>query len=415
MHIRCDEAVRLAISRPRQEPLSLRVRGGWDERQATKDLFRFLMEHAHRWRNVDFYDAGENSISQLSTVGETPLLESIFCAGDDVQAIFESLSDIPQLRDVAYRFGSGTDALESMGVFPWTSIHCLDMAYNHKDTPASVFESLRHGTAIRSLTFEGDALVSGETPYLHHDEPLNPVVSNLTTLSIRVRNEKGFYALLHDFFSSLTLPSLTNLDIRFDETDSNKQSNDFGFCGEWPRDALHRCIRRSSYNLTTLALEGIPIQEGDLVTLLNLTPSLRAFTLCEMWASIGPHHTDTPPAKPCKTALSQTITRSFLKRLEAPTLSSDPFSVQYPLLPKLTYLKLVVQAHFDADHIFVDMVKSRCDRSNGDLFGYPTERLRTAVLHVVNKKLVEARYEPLKRLDEEGMMITVSGDGVRVV
>lgn len=92
------------------------------------------------------------------------------------------------------------------------------------------------------------------------------------------------------------------------------------------------------------------------------------------------------------------------------------FPMQSPLHPKLTYLKIGVRFRFDAHQAFVDMVMSRwTGLRHGDVAPYSTERLRAAVLNIVDGTVEENIYEPLKRSDEEGMMVTVRVNDKRVV
>ncbi|KAL0562672.1 hypothetical protein V5O48_019411, partial [Marasmius crinis-equi] len=258
---------------------------------------------------------------------------------------------------------------------------------------------------LQSLVYHG-----GFKSYEHFPEDTNPVInSTLTTLSVQLRNEDGLYALLHDFFRGVTFPSVTNLGILFDAFGSHRSKKNFIIPGAWPRNELHRFMDRSGCVLTTLSLEGIPLAESDIVALLKHAPSVHEFTLSELWAvkpEPGELSNKEPPSK-----LYKSVTRSFLTRLRSPGFAPDAFSAQTPLLPKLTSFKLSVQSHFDADQAFVDMVKSRWDRSNVDIGEYPTKRLRTVVLYVMNRKLVQDVYEPLKMLDREGMMVNVFGNG----
>ncbi|KAF9258822.1 hypothetical protein L218DRAFT_1004574 [Marasmius fiardii PR-910] len=143
---------------------------------------------------------------------------------------------------------------------------------------------------------------------------------------------------------------------------------------------------------------------------------VNTFILHELWAtdhSIDVLYRLGPPMN-----TFQTVTKHLLKRLGGAPFTHSAFSLQHPLLPKLKWLTLRVQSHFDADEDFVEWVKSRWFRSIGDspsLHGREIEVLRTVELHVVERSLENELYEPLKEVDEDGMMISVFGDGKRVV
>ncbi|KAL0575859.1 hypothetical protein V5O48_006109 [Marasmius crinis-equi] len=407
--------VRLALSRSQQIPLCFRVCEGWDETRDGEEVFNAMVQHAPRWLVADFNEENPDILCQLRAVDKIPILESIACTSWKAEDIFydSPLSDLLSLKELGYRFEYCTLGPDSLEIFPWANIRHLDMDFDGDNSPATVFECLGLGHSIQSLAYCGIAAFDGLTPtnpYTSQDEARVPVTSNLHTLTFRLQNEKGFYPLLQDFLRGLTLPNLTNLTIRFEEDANSRQTEGFGFLEEWPRSVLRGFLDRSGCTLTSLVLEGMPLADTHVLALLNLTPSLQSFTLSELWASVPADYSKATPLR-----LHKTVTRTLLQRLDAPAFAPDAFTAQHPLLPKLKYLKLAVQSHFDSDQVFVEMIRSRWDRPNGDLFLYPTERLRTVVLHVVNRKLAEGVYEPLKRLDEEGLMITVFGDGIRVV
>ncbi|KAF9257914.1 hypothetical protein L218DRAFT_837725, partial [Marasmius fiardii PR-910] len=141
--------------------------------------------------------------------------------------------------------------------------------------------------------------------------------------------------------------------------------------------------------------------------LLHLTPAVHTFTLHEVWATDQDNDIERVK-KPRR--LYQTVTKSLLEQLQASPLTADAFSSQLPLLPKLKSLTLRVREHFDADQAFVDLVRSRWFHQTDDLFGFDIETLRTVELHVFDRVLPADVYELLKRIEEDGMMISVFED-----
>ncbi|KAL0568257.1 hypothetical protein V5O48_013729, partial [Marasmius crinis-equi] len=295
-------------------------------------------------------------------------LEAVVSAAYCVERFPRYIKDASRLRSIESRMdeGSVSEIDESLSVFPWTTLRSLNPSYDAKVTPVSVFNAFRLVLNLQSLVYRCDV-----SDYELSFEPFVPVISNFSTLSFLIGNKEGFHALLCDFFRGVTLPSLDTLKIRFIEP---------------------KHVRR------------IPLSDSGVISTLKLTPSVHTFTLSELWASVPRDYTEEPPK-----TLHKTVTDTLLQGLKAPIFDSNVFSAQTPLLPKLGSFKLAVQSHFDADQAFVEMVKSRWI---GDTC---SEKLRTAVLHVVNRKLVEGVYEPPKRLDEEGVMVTVCGNGIRVV
>ncbi|KAL0563098.1 hypothetical protein V5O48_018978, partial [Marasmius crinis-equi] len=162
---------------------------------------------------------------------------------------------------------------------------------------------------------------------------------------------------------------------------------------------LHRRVRfmdRSGCGPTALSLEGIPLAVSNIIVLLNHTPSVYTFTLSKLWTPENENelHNEESPSKVHKVSL---VPSSNISKLQPRCLLCP--AVQIPLLHKFTSIELVVHARFEADQVFVAMVKSRWDRPNGDMGQYPTERLKTMLLYVMNRKLVKRVYEPLNVLD----------------
>ncbi|KAJ8095683.1 hypothetical protein PM082_022941 [Marasmius tenuissimus] len=365
---------------------------------------------------MDFSELGTVAFGAFTAV-ETPQLETIAFSPLQTEIIFPELSHAPHLRNVKYGDGIEEGSLDDV---PWNGVHRLELAFDNTCTPSSVFKVLRLGYNLKSLVYYGEANVGWVNPTLYerNEGGPQPVSSNLETLSVQLGCAGGFYNLLHDFIRSLKLPFLDNLAVSFLEPSDLKDREVLTFgTTSWPRDVFIQFMERSGCNLTTLTLEGIPLAETEVMSLLNHTTTLRSFTLCELFASsheVSERRRWEHMAQLNPKRLHKTVTESFLRHLEAPTFGVDVFSTQCPIVPS-TYLKLGVQSHFNAHRAFVDMVKSRWDRPNGDTFSYRTERLRTAVLHVLNGTVEELIYEPLKRLDEKGMMVSVLANGKWVV
>ncbi|KAL0063967.1 hypothetical protein AAF712_009157 [Marasmius tenuissimus] len=410
--------VRLTVARSQNHPLSLRLTETWGEDNAFKDLFHFLMAQSERWLYVDSSEASSDVADMLEDLSLAPLLESISFAARDVASIFEHVRPAPRLR--AVRFRNEEAPVESFNAFPWGTIRHLDMDYDGKLTPVSLFKVLEAGTSLQSLVYRGEATRRIEgfdgSPYsMFGFDTLGQYVNNLTTFAICLGNSQGFYDLLNDVMMWLKLPSLTNFSIRHEETVYDRTKYGFTVGGEWPRDVIHAFLDCSGCTLTSLTLEGMPLVESDVIALMKVTPSLQSFTLCEMWAS--DLDMSAGLAKPPPRTAYKTVTQALLKRLEAPIFASDAFSSQSPLLSKLRCLKLGVTHLFDADEVFVNMVRSRWDRPGG-AGGTPmgaTERLREVVLCIVDRDVMEEIYQPLKRLDGEGMMVSVFENAKRVI
>ncbi|KAJ8074429.1 hypothetical protein PM082_015330 [Marasmius tenuissimus] len=270
------EPVRLALSRSRKHPLSIRLEGGDVEDPASYDLLQLLKSTSSRWQTLDLI--GMISTPELmETFGDTPLLESVVCEGTMAVSVLERyLTHVPRLREVKYSFWDfGT--LEDMTFLPANTLRHLEMEHDGTSTLFAFFESVRLCTALRSLAYFGPALAEGD-PYKSSDDPLECVVSKLASFSIELWNYEGFYALLSDLCRGLTLPSLTNLRICFTGTSEQedwrmRDSTGPFFRGQWPRSILGSLFKRSGCNLTSLSLGGIPLHEKEVVEMLNHAPT----------------------------------------------------------------------------------------------------------------------------------------------
>ncbi|KAL0061249.1 hypothetical protein AAF712_011906, partial [Marasmius tenuissimus] len=398
--------LRLAIARSQQLPLSLVLDDYYDPIKEA-EVLRFVLQHSCRWLHIDLIGVTPPTIVMLENAS-TPVLESVTCPSHRIGMIFDHLLPSPCLKYIKCK---GTimdfEPFEQVEFFPWATIRHLDMDFREATEPLAVSDILRFGQELESLVYSGEAAIGDveAEPYKLSDDLPEPIVSNLAALAIRFSDIEGFHDLLHDFIQCVTLPRLAKLEISFVTHIGRKES--LHERAIWPRQALFDFFERSGCNLTELILQKTPLKESDLISLLQLTPSLRSFTFSELWSA-------TYIKKP-QQELLHTITRSFLRRLEALTFTVDAFSTHHFLLPKLRYLELGVQSHFDADEGFVEVVRSRWVRSNvGDVFP-AAERLREVVLRVAGKKVDEDIYAPLRRMNEEGLMISVFGNGVRVV
>ncbi|KAL0576440.1 hypothetical protein V5O48_005545 [Marasmius crinis-equi] len=408
--------LKLALGRSRNHPLTLHVDGGSytygynDEDDAKLEAyFRVLTDHCTRWRELDFSEA-LYTLGAMTGGHETPLLESVTCGGPNLYGLFtRELSRTPNLTDVSYYFPDVryVDLERLYAAFPWQTMRHLTMEYDKQDTLDGILELLQKGTDLQSLVYNGttsslDAdgrYVAYQTTKSGRTKEEECIVSRISSLTIDMQGPEGFYQIVQDLLNSLVLPFLTCLDMQclcFTYGDHFQTS--------WPRQALSECLEHSGCNLTTLRLSGIPLSDSDVGSLLQHSPSIHTFALREFLAE-----EESPKEKP-----HRTVTKSLLKRLCGRMVSDDVFSVQHPLLTKLTFLRLEVKSSFDADKEFVDLIKSRWTKPDGDDSSCTIKRLRTVEFHV-ERKLSAIIYEPLKWIDSDGMMISVFGDSERVV
>ncbi|KAL0060481.1 hypothetical protein AAF712_012714 [Marasmius tenuissimus] len=364
LEVRTQYSVNLILERSRQHPLSLRLSGGWDDNKldASCESFGVLLEHAARWREVDFTWMSPVMSSEVFVAIQVPMLETIALSPTQAGVIFHYFSHSYRLRNVIY--GEGSEGLIFEDTAPWDGVRHLELPFDNTSSPKSVFQALRLGHDLKTFVYYGQANVGllNSERYVSNEERSELVESNLETLSIQLCCANGFYALLHNFIRELKFPSLNNLTISYLEPFPLMDREELMFSiGSWPRDVFLQFLDRSGCTLTTLALEGMLLEEMELALILRNTPFLRSFTFCESFASS--HEVSKRRRKELTRTkkLRKTVTKSFLRRLEALMFGANEFSTQSPLLPKLTYLKIGVQSHFDTHRAFVDMVKSQVE------------------------------------------------------
>ncbi|KAG7091535.1 hypothetical protein E1B28_010564 [Marasmius oreades] len=398
----------LCLRRSQQHPLSLQLDPGWDRAQAgtpISELFRLLLEHSRRWqhldvRTVDFF--------AFDGIGEMPLLQSVKCcpfAGEIMP--FGNAPNLRQLQ-ILQEFHDVGEPVDLTSL-PWSTLRHLDLVdTEHYWDREAIVECFRRGNKLQSFVYRHE---SEEYPSIRTRNE-HCVVSNIESLSLELPNPDSFNYVLSEMIQAVTLPSLVNFTISCTPPEPYGEPNYIKFFMAWPGNVFSEFMERSKCNLTTLALKGIPLSESKLMPLLQLTPSLHTFILHEFLATEDAWDDDDFEDRKNK---YQTVTESFLNRLAVSPLTADPFLSRNPLLPKLKWFTLRVQSHFDADAAFVELVKSRWVYPTGDLPFHDMETLRTVELHVLNRSLPKKVYEPLKAVDADGMMISVFGNGKRIV
>ncbi|KAJ8079660.1 hypothetical protein PM082_011247 [Marasmius tenuissimus] len=269
------------------------------------------------------------------------------------------------------------------------------------EPPESIFDALRLGHDLQSPVYSSDANVGWIDPMVHRPsfDQFEPTPQPPNPFQL----DSPFPQQPHYILPG-ALPC-TRYAERYQHS-------------EWDHGLATSSICLWIVRDVTLALEGTPITESEVVSKLICTPSICSFTLYELIAysleisNRGRQRLTRPPER-----LFKTVTKSLFRRLEIPlNYGGDLFSVQPTLLPQLTNLTIGVQSYLDAAQAFVDMVKSRWERLDDDLTAYKVERLKTAVLHVMNGAVEGTIYQPLKRLDKNGiLMVMVIGDGKSVL
>lgn len=209
--------------------------------------------------------------------------------------------------------------------------------------------------------------------------------------------------VLHSFgfkgsplYSFLQCPSLKTL--RFAPLEGQSEADgvwdDFNPCMEF--------IRRSSFQLTTLQIDGLMISDSDLVVILTHVPTILNFTINDDWN--------------VKHRLQSPITEQFVNSLHAHRTSSLRPQNE-PLIPRLQSLIVITSLKKFNDVLFAEMVQSRWTPSaspspTGAMATAQVDCLRSLTLKLRKRKKIEsAVYQSLRTLEESGMRVIVSKKG----
>ncbi|KAK1225765.1 hypothetical protein PQX77_011284 [Marasmius sp. AFHP31] len=416
--------VKICLLRSGQCPLTLNLDGNGHNHEDDEDddpqgfelmseFCSILTQQCIRWREVDLVEASYSMIPYIEDhpLREAPLLESFTCCDINIGGLFAPTSHCtpPNIRDVGFTFVLDYQPSEDLAhVFPWQTIRQLRLEYDKQDTLAGILEVLQLGTNLQSLVYFGDSWVDSipfrpyeSLPRRIKEEDI--VVSDISSLTIDMKGPRGFFDVVHDFFRAVTMPSLTSLTI---SCKLLQDGSTIHFHSSWPREVIHEFFERSASTITTLNLSGMKLSEPEVISTLQLTPSVHHFTLSE----VGANSYDAAN----NGLFPQTITKSLLKRLYGNTSLDNAYGTQYPILSKLTFLRLEAQFRFDADEEFVDLVQSRWFKQESGM-SRDVERLRTVELHVQGRKLSSEIYEPLKWVESDGMMVSIMNGGERVI
>ncbi|KAL0565196.1 hypothetical protein V5O48_016833 [Marasmius crinis-equi] len=402
-----EQAVQLCLQRSQQHPLTLKL-DVWTDGEG-QEIVQEVIRNTWRWKYLDLSRGTPDLVESFDTPHPFPILEAVSIPAYCVDAFFEEcVSYTPRLSRLEYFLDDVTDGVDRLYLrhkIPWASIRQLVWSYDFQDTLDSVLTALRQvGIQLVSLGYlitfpfgPGDNGLGLSRPY---PKPVAPVTSSdlitspIRSLSLSLTRVDDSYApscnILHDLIRRLTLPSLESLSVASENAVNSPHSTiSVPQEMEWPRDALNECIQRSNCTtLTTLTLEGIPLIDSDVLSLLEFVPSVETLTLREFGTlaefkqingtfdrPISASHVSRLADPP--TTLHKTVTKSLLAQFEVPAVSPSS-SDDHIFLPKLEYLELTVQSHFDADKTFITAVESRSrdDRSDGVV------SLRRAVLYV---------------------------------
>lgn len=366
----------LYLQRSKSCPLDIDLCVYGDHAENEKILVvSLLLQQAQRWKTFQY--SGDCTIDSFIGRGiEFSILEKIVLDvfdpdGEDL-FIFEKA---PMLRELQ------TDNLTSiLSGFLWDQLiqlYTID-EHNPLDRIINLFPNLIGFTIWECKNYHNTSLLTASSTF-----------KRLRSLCIKVQNSNADVGLLEHIFSSVTFPSLMELEIG---------SEGRAYDRAWPKDAFKGCLTRSSCarNITKFSLRGIRISDLDLISILYSFPSLQDLFISNQLVS-----EDDP------------LTSRLISSLHSSGYNELTKS-RFPIVPRLHKLGLEFGgANFD-DAAFISMVSSRWLPDLQYAAKIQVDCLRAVKLKFLSRKVDHTIFSPLWYLDRMGMRVIITGSEDKV-
>ncbi len=335
---RAECRLNMLIDRSGELPLSFRFTSAFDTQ--THPVFSRLVELSHRWRNVRICLSHLAHPEPLSL----PDLEDLILEGHSFSLANEveprrTFSLAPRLTRLSLQMCLSPTRSFS---FPWSQIRQLHLKGNLVcgDDYASM---LQQATSLESLLIENNEIIP---PY-----PTSIVCTSIKSLTVLANAQSGS---VNVFLTSLVLPHLTHLNIRFWKPpervmdaaiqllDRSGSSITHFTCRDLDDAQLVQLLEKMPH-LTHVDLRGLPIGPS-LIERLNIRRHPRTQTQTETISPSGSHNPDLDPesAPPDLNDESIGAGGTLSQLLSSSDTPPPPSPVPLPpyLIPKLESLLL---------------------------------------------------------------------------
>lgn len=374
----------LYLKRSGQSPLTLVLNCPFTSLEKT--IISRTVQHSNRWLDVTMRIADSTVRSQLDAIqGNLSVLErlnlyipdaqeSAEIFGDDFNVqVFESSPRLHTLSLMGYVY-------KSM-IFPWNQLIHLSRSLCHIN---QFLRYLRLCPNLETARLE-DCWSSLSDDEDDGDE--EGVVGHSTTSHLRTFDmclvdvgEHGGLSVLSTLLSAVTFPSIDTFTIRTGRHCTPDA---------WPQKPFATFLSRSSCNITTLSMIGLPISDTHLKGILCLLPSLTRLTV-----KGNPYREITPHAVSDNLVISL---NSYSGRSSS-------------LLPNLLFLSLQSYGSAVSDQCFVETIKSRWSPTEPETGVRRVACLRSVVLRVEGRVFDRGTIEPLRHLAKAGMKMSLHDD-----
>ncbi|KAF9063707.1 hypothetical protein BDP27DRAFT_1334733, partial [Rhodocollybia butyracea] len=354
---------------PLKLSLNFRYHLGPDEEPSSLAFFRLLLRHAHRWETFKFQANNSMSFYNMLSRMQLPSLLELDIRSPAIDTDGDQFPEL-DLLEIAPRL-CALATIESpptkVPFHPLQTIH-LCIGEELASPPVPLLAKILHNyPSLKSLSLEIEPFDVEDLDSEVEDPMVQGTWCNITCLVIRTFWEPSWLKML---FSSFRFPSLNEVVLKDESTET------------WPTDDFISFVTSSSYL--------------DLIAVLRVMPSISYLEIDDLEYS-----SESP------------ITSHFMQSLRHQSTSS-------PLAPKLHSLRLISEREelFD-DVTFISMVESRWFKPGSDLsaamFSLGKACLRSVVLKFSWREVDAEVYQPLRKLDAEGLRVVVAGtNGVQV-
>ncbi|KAE9406141.1 hypothetical protein BT96DRAFT_876021 [Gymnopus androsaceus JB14] len=365
--------INLFLERSGQYPLSLSLVISGRPQEQSPLVLELLMRHCHRWRTFQYISGWRISyFLKYEPTRHFAILESLdICSSgynDPMELnIFRNAS---QLREIV--------------------IHGLEPQSSHIDLPFSQFTNIDINACgkVDDILHRCPNIISLQLrdSYDSYDPWWSIFLPHITLNAVEaITVVQDRHSLCAETLTSFTFPTLHELRL-LGNPDHELHKKE-----KWPQ-LFNAFLSRSSCRITTLVISAVMTSDADLVSVLQLLPTLVTFEISD--------HT-IPRSSP--------ITSNFISSLNGSAQSTPITSSHTPLIPKLRYLVFDFGGTNFDDMAFVDMISSR-SRFPRAPFAETEEGvdcLRSVVMRFRAREVDLTVYTPLQILDRIGLRVVV--------
>ncbi|KIK61388.1 hypothetical protein GYMLUDRAFT_997204 [Collybiopsis luxurians FD-317 M1] len=367
--------ITLMLLRSQTRPLTIHLSFDIDPvRDGNPRSLDLFIEHMHRWASLTsthpfpIANAHSRHLIALETLDLGAVRHGIHLI-----KLLEIFGNAPRLTGLSFPYAKPYDLPLS---FPRHQITRLDVVTpsTESDAMSKLLDLFPNLTILKVWSGRGPRVAA---PFPHAITPKTSTSINSLVVTFSSPKQEN------SVFSHFTLPSLRRLYLR---TVGNP-------AWEWPGDASAAFISRSSSSITVLQMDGIPLSDGALISVLRPLPSLVSLEI-----NHDGYEEELNP-----------ITPNLIDVLRV-SHQTNPTRSNIPLIPRLRHLSIVCKGD-DFDHeTFVATIASRWRPQTHSFItseGVEVDCLRSVVVKFWASEADQTAYGPLVEMDKMGLRVYV--------